>query len=123
MRGWEVAGSGPEERKLEMAGDGRITGRLVATARTLTGLGQGDLAGAAGISLERLRLAESSGSAWLSESDSAVLRRALEAFGAMFIAEGDGMGAGVRLKFTRQDVRQIGSLEGEGGVVGDDDVP
>jgi hypothetical protein len=50
-------------------------------------------------------------------------KRALEAFGAMFIAEADGMGAGVRLKFTRQDVRQIGRLEGEGGVARSDDVP
>jgi hypothetical protein len=33
------------------------------------------------------------------------------------------MGAGVRLKFTRQDVKQIARLEGEGGVVGSDDAP
>ena len=106
-----------------MAGNGRITGRLVAAARALTGVSQAVLAGAAGIPLERLKLAESSGSAWLSEGDSEVFRLALEAFGAVFIPEGDGMGAGVRLKFTRQDVRQIGRLEGEGGVVRSDDVP
>ena len=29
----------------------------------------------------------------------------------------------VRLKFLRQDVRQIGRLETEGGIVADDDVP
>jgi len=39
------------------------------------------------------------------------------------IEESDGMGAGVRLKFTRQDVRQIARLEGEGGIVGSDDAP
>jgi hypothetical protein len=33
------------------------------------------------------------------------------------------MGAGVRLKFTRQDARQIGRLETEGGVARSDDVP
>ena len=41
----------------------------------------------------------------------------------MFIPESDGIGAGVRLKFLRQDVKQIARLEGEGGLVGDDDVP
>lgn len=33
------------------------------------------------------------------------------------------MGAGVRLKFTRQDVKQIDRLESEGGIVRSDDVP
>jgi hypothetical protein len=39
------------------------------------------------------------------------------------IDEADGMGAGVRLKFTRQDVKQIDRLESEGGIVRSDDVP
>jgi hypothetical protein len=51
------------------------------------------------------------------------LRRALEGFGVMFIAESDSIGAGVRLKFLRRDVKQIDRLENEGGIVGDDDVP
>jgi len=33
------------------------------------------------------------------------------------------MGAGVRLKFTRQDVKQIMRLEGEVGIVRSDDTP
>jgi len=33
------------------------------------------------------------------------------------IGEWDGMGAGVRLKFTRRDVKQIDRLESEGGIV------
>jgi hypothetical protein len=41
----------------------------------------------------------------------------------MFIAESDSIGAGVRLKFLRRDVKQIDRLENEGGIVGDDDVP
>ena len=49
------------------------------------------------------------------------LRQALESGGAVFIDEDDA-GAGVRLKFTRRDVRSINRLEGEGGVVGSDDV-
>jgi len=47
----------------------------------------------------------------------------LETFGAVVISEGDGMGAGVRLKFTRQDVKQLGRLESEGGFARSDDVP
>lgn len=49
--------------------------------------------------------------------------RAFETFGIVVIGESDGMGAGVRLKFTRQDVKQIGRLEAEGGIVSSDDVP
>jgi hypothetical protein len=44
-------------------------------------------------------------------------------FGVMIVEEPQGMGAGVRLKFTRADVRQIARLEGEGGKVGSDDAP
>jgi hypothetical protein len=46
----------------------------------------------------------------------------LETFGAVVVPEGDGMGAGVRLKFTQQDVKQIDRLENEGGIVRSDDV-
>ena len=67
---------------------------------------------------------EASGSAWLQPgSDLEAISRALERFGAVFFPESDGIGAGVRLKFMRQDVRQIARLEGEGGIVADDDVP
>lgn len=50
------------------------------------------------------------------------LMQALEAGGAVFIAENGG-GLGVRLKFTRADVRRISAFEGEGGAVAMDDVP
>ncbi|MGD9814442.1 MAG: XRE family transcriptional regulator [Hyphomonadaceae bacterium] len=49
------------------------------------------------------------------------LKRALEAAGAVFLDE-DRLGAGVRLRFTSRDVKQIQRLEGEGGAVGEDDV-
>ena len=100
-----------------------LTGRLLAAARALTGVGQSDLADAAGIALDKLRHLEASGAARIPGHDAGVLAQALETFGAVIIPEGNGMGAGVRLKFTRQDVRQIGRLESEGGVVGTDDVP
>jgi len=101
----------------------RLTGRLVAAGRALTGVSQSDLATAAGIPLEMLRLLESSGAAWIPDSESQALGRALETFGAVILPENDGMGAGVRLKFTRQDVKQIGRLENEGGFARSDDVP
>ncbi len=49
------------------------------------------------------------------------LRATLESGGAVFIDE-DALGAGVRLKFTRKEVRSINQLENEGGPVADDDV-
>lgn len=49
------------------------------------------------------------------------LRRALEEGGAVFIDENGG-GIGVRLRFSRKDVRVLNKWEGEGGQVGDDDV-
>lgn len=100
-----------------------LTGRMVAAARALTGISLVDLAIASGISEEALRRAESNGAAWMSDTEAKALGPALETFGVVLIPEGDGMGAGVRLKFTRQDVRQIGRLEGEGGLVRSDDVP
>lgn len=50
------------------------------------------------------------------------LEQALVAGGAVFIAENGG-GVGVRLKFSRTDVRRIATLESEGGTVAMDDVP
>jgi transcriptional regulator with XRE-family HTH domain len=101
-----------------------VTGRLIAAARVLTGISRADLANASGVATAKLAQLEAGGSAPPeSETDVEALKRALEGFGAMFIPEGDGIGAGVRLKFLRQDVKQIGRLEGEGGIVGNDDVP
>jgi hypothetical protein len=102
----------------------QISGRLVAAARKLIGVSQADFAAAAGLPLEDLRVIERSGSAWVqSERDVTALNRVLEHFGVIVIGESDGMGAGIRLKFTRQDVRQITRLEGEGGIVACDDAP
>jgi hypothetical protein len=106
-----------------MNSTGRVTGRLVAAGRALTGVSRKVLATAAGIPLETLRQLESSGAAWIRDDESQVLCRALEKFGVVIVPEGDGMGAGVRLKFTRQDVKQIGRLESEGGAPRSDDVP
>jgi len=102
----------------------QLTGRLIAAARALTEISREDFAAAAGLPVESLRLMEANGSAWLhSEQDAERVSRALEHFGVVVIEESDGMGAGVRLKFTRQDVKQVMRLENEGGNAGCDDAP
>ena len=107
-----------------MSGVMRISGRLIAAGRTLVGVSQADFAAACGFDVETLSRLESGGSASVS-SDAHVdaVTRGMSHFGVMILEEADGMGAGVRLKFTRADVRQIARLEGEGGVVGSDDAP
>ena len=52
----------------------------------------------------------------------AAIQAALEQAGIVFIPENGG-GAGVRLKFNASETRRIATLEGEGGIVGLDDVP
>jgi len=102
----------------------KITGRLIAAARALTGVNRKDFAAAVGVTPETLTAMESNGSAWLhSASEAEGVCRAFDKFGVIVLDEEEGMGAGVRLKFTRQDVRQIARLESEGGVVGSDDAP
>lgn len=102
----------------------KLTGRLVAAARALAGISQKDFAKAAGLPEERIATIEAKDSAWISsEGEAAALRLAFDVFGIVIIDEGDGMGAGVRLKFTRQDVKQLARLEGEGGAVRSDDAP
>lgn len=107
-----------------MRSSGKMTGRLIAAARGLTGVSREDFGGAVGISAETIAKMEANGSAWLhSEGDAEALRRAFDTFGVVVIEEDGNMGAGVRLKFTRQDVKQINRLENEGGIVRSDDAP
>jgi transcriptional regulator with XRE-family HTH domain len=107
-----------------MSDEVRITGRVIAAARALAGVSKADFAAAAGLSVESLQKMEAAGSAWIQQgADAANVIRGLDHLGVVLVNEGDGMGAGVRLKFTRQDARQITNLEGEGGIVGLDDAP
>lgn len=113
-----------KERRRAMHDRVGLTGRLIAAARVLAGVSQPDFAAAAGVSVKALQSIERGGSAWIdSDQDVAAMNRGLEHFGVIIITEADGMGAGVRLKFTRQDVRQIARLEGEGGIIASDDAP
>lgn len=107
-----------------MGSDIKITGRVAAAGRTLAGIGRKDFADVAGMPVDKIKMLEASGSAWLrSDSEVEAILRAFEHFGVVVIAEDDSMGAGVRLKFTRRDVAQIQRLEGEGGIVRSDDAP
>lgn len=102
----------------------RISGRLIAAARALVGVSQEDFAEACGLGVETLCRLEAGGSAFVSDAaEVEAVARGLDHFGVVIVEESDGMGAGVRLKFTRADVRQIARLENEGGVVGSDDAP
>ena len=101
----------------------QLTGRLLAAGRALAGISHADLATASGTPIETVQFLEANGAAWVPGAHAAGLLAALETFGIVIIREGDGMGAGVRLKFTRQDTRQIGRLENEGGIARPDDVP
>lgn len=101
-----------------------ISGRQVAAGRALAGVSRNELASAANISPATLGEIEAGGSAFVRPDEVVhALRRAFENFGVLFVPENGNVGAGVRLKFTRTDARQIGRLEGEGGLVKDDDVP
>lgn len=97
-----------------------FTAALCRAARALVQWPREQLAEASGVSKKTIRDFETGGAA-LDRKSAKALRLALEAAGAVFLDE-DDMGAGVRLRFTRRDVKQINRLEGEGGVVGDDDV-
>ena len=73
--------------------------------------------------MEEAKLAAfETGDADLTREQKVRLRHALETGGAVFVAEDHEGGIGVRLKFTRTDVRAINRLEGEGGRIGSDDV-
>ena len=101
-----------------------MTGRLVAAARALAGVSQADFAARCGLDVDTLCRLEAGGSAWVrSEEDVDAVTRGMGHFGVVIVEESDNMGAGVRLKFTRTDVRQIARLEGEGGIIGSDDAP
>lgn len=102
----------------------RISGRLIAAARALAGVSQADFAAACGLSVDTVCRLEAGGSAWVSsDADVEAVTRGMSHFGVVIVEETASMGAGVRLKFTRADVRQIARLESEGGIVASDDAP
>ena len=106
-----------------MSSSSPVTGFQLAAARVLLGFGRPALAREAGVSVEQIAKLESQRSLLTENAVGlAAIRAKLEELGAQFIPENGG-GAGVRLKFTRQEARQIGSWENEGGLAADDDAP
>jgi transcriptional regulator with XRE-family HTH domain len=100
-----------------------ITGAQCLAARALAELSRDVLARLAELDVSEIRNFERK----LSKPDVAsILRieRSLENAGVVFIADNEGGGGpGVRLKFSNSVTKRLGTLEGEGGVVGQDDVP
>lgn len=97
-----------------------ITGPQCRAARALIELSAEQVAGKAGVSSQVIHDFESK----LADPGEAAKRRlfvALEAAGAVFIPENGG-GLGVRLKYSRRDVRGVRKWESEGGPAGEDDV-
>ena len=79
-----------------------VTGRQIAAARTLLGIGQAELASRSTISVPTLKRMEASeGPASGLANNVAAVRRALELAGIKFIAENGG-GPGVRLTKTKK---------------------
>jgi len=98
----------------------QLTGPLCRAARSLVQWPRTQLSSESGVPRSAIRAFER-GDVDPGEAAKASLKRALEAAGAVFLDE-DHLGAGVRLRFTARDVKQIQRLESEGGAVGEDDV-
>lgn len=97
-----------------------LTGALCRAGRALVQWPREQLAEASGVAKKTIRDFETGGGDPGAKTRAA-LKHALEVAGAVFLDE-DDLGAGVRLRFTRRDVKQLNRLEGEGGAVGEDDV-
>jgi hypothetical protein len=97
-----------------------ITGPLCRAARALVQWPRAQLSTASGVPKPAIRAFET-GDVDPGPDARTALKHALETAGAVFIDE-DTLGAGVRLRFTTRDVKQLRRLEGEGGAVGEDDV-
>ncbi|MEO5755745.1 MAG: XRE family transcriptional regulator [Mesorhizobium sp.] len=98
-----------------------ITGAQCRAARALVEWTREKLAGNSGV--DALTIEEFERRISLPGQDVRdTLQTALENAGAVFIAENGG-GIGVRLKLNRSEVKRIGVLENEGGIVGMDAVP
>lgn len=98
-----------------------ITGAQCRAARALVEITIGKLADRSGIDRRVIERFEQKLNA-PTPQDILTLRESLEDLGAVFIDENGG-GAGVRLKFTRSDTKQISRMVNEGGMPGLDTVP
>lgn len=98
-----------------------ITGPQARAARVLVEWPRDHVARLSGVEVDTLGAFER-GKIDPGDAARAAVQAALESGGAVFIPEDGRQGAGVRLKFTKKDAKQINRMESEGGPVGDDDV-
>jgi transcriptional regulator with XRE-family HTH domain len=96
-----------------------ITGPQCRAARALAELSAEQVARKAGVDTQAILDFEAK-RADPGEAVKRLLFAALEAAGAVFIPENGG-GVGVRLKYSRRDVRGVNKWEAEGGPAGEDD--
>jgi len=98
-----------------------LTPDLARAARALTQVSVATLADEAGLDPTAIRGFET-GVHSLNPAENASLLRALEQFGADFIAEDEVSGYGVRQRYNTAKVRRFENWENEGGPVREDDV-
>ena len=89
-------------------------------ARALLEWTEAQLAEAAGVALDVIRQLEARYRRPSAEQQR-LIRKALDDGGVVLIGDNGG-GVGVRLKFSRKEVRAINRWEHEGGTVGEDDI-
>lgn len=98
-----------------------ITGPQVRAARALIEWPREKVARLAGVDPKALKAFER-GRVDPGDKARQALQAALEKGGALFVPESGTKGAGVRLKWSRKDAKQLNRMENEGGPVADDDV-
>lgn len=98
-----------------------LTPDLARAARALAQVSAGIVASSAEMTSKQVRDFEH-GRIALDRDTTRRLRRALEGFGVILIAEDERFGAGVRKKFNSLKVRRIDNWENEGGPSAEDDV-
>ncbi|MCQ9367935.1 XRE family transcriptional regulator [Brevibacterium sp. 50QC2O2] len=97
-------------------------GSLARSARALVQVGTGTVADRAGLS-EAEVLGFERGMHSLTDDKREAMISALEGLGAHFISdEAGGSGHGVRLKFSKATAAEVEDMEGQGGIVGFDDI-
>ena len=99
-----------------------ITGSQCRAARALVEYSRDRLAISSGIGGEIIEMFERRLEN-AAPNDIAALQSALEKAGAVFIPDSDSGGIGVRLKFNMSETKRIATLESEGGIIAQDDVP
>lgn len=94
---------------------------LARAARALTQVSSKAIAREAALEKHQVRAFEK-GNQPLTAEQADRLRRALEHFGVVFIADDEHGGYGVRRKFNAAKVRRLETWEGEGGPAYEDDI-